>query len=98
MPIDLTTHIPAFKAWLKTGTGESSAWKKEREERLAWYRKHLSKARITHLTRDNFAALVKSLWAVNIWQNKDYKVNQLIADNGLETLRVSLGKLLHGSA
>ncbi len=98
MPTNLRIHIPAFKDWLKTSTGKGPAWEKEREKRRAWYQKHLSKARITHLTRDDFATLVKSLWAVNIWQNKDYKVNQLIKDNGLETLRVSLGKLLHGSA
>ena len=97
MPTNLRIHIPAFKDWLKTSTGKAPAWRKEREKRLAWYQKHLSEAEIT-LTRDDFATLVKSLWAVNIWQNKDYKVNQLIKDNGLETLRVSLGKLLHGSA
>ena len=97
MPTNLGIHIPAFKDWLKTSTGKAPAWRKEREKRLAWYQKHLSEAEIT-LTRDDFATLVKSLWAVNIWQNKDYKVNQLIEDNGLETLRVSLGKLLHGSA
>jgi hypothetical protein len=33
---------------------------------------------------DDFASLIKNLWAVNMRQKKDYKVDQLIKDNSLE--------------
>jgi hypothetical protein len=94
---DLKAHIANFKDWLKAGSGNAAGWQKEREERLAWYRKYLTQERLADLSRDDFATLIKSLWAVNIWHNKDYKVEQLIKDNGLDGLKASLGKLLHGS-
>jgi len=97
MPADLKTHIANFKNWLKAGAGDDPAWQKEREERLAWYRKHLSEEKLAKLSREDFATFIKSLWAMNIWHNKDYKVEQLIKDNSLEKLKDSLGKLLHGS-
>src|SRR5258708_12375314 len=98
MPIDLKTHIANFQNWLQTDQDDAATWQKEREERLAWYRSHLTQAAIAKLTREDFAVLVKSLWAVNIWHNKDYKVGKLIEDNGLEKLRVSLGELFYGAA
>jgi len=46
------------------------------------------------LSSEEFATFIKDLWATNIWKNKDYKVEQLIKDNGLEKLRLSLDVLL----
>lgn len=97
MPTDLKTHISNFQKWLKTDQGDAATWLREREERLAWYRSHLTRAGIAKLTHEDFATLVKSLWAVNIWHNKDYKVGKLIEDNGLEKLRASLGELFNGT-
>jgi hypothetical protein len=97
MPTDLKTHIANFKKWLVTDTARSPGWQEGRKERLAWYRAHLAKDKIAKLSAEEFATLVKNLWAVNIWSNKDYKVAQLIEDNGLDKLRSSLADLLHGS-
>jgi hypothetical protein len=97
MPTDLKTHIANFQQWLKADKGDAATWQKERTERLAWFRSHLTQAGIAKLTGEDFATLVKSLWAVNIWHNKDYKVGKLVEDNGLEKLRVSLGELFHGT-
>jgi hypothetical protein len=97
MPTDLNTHVANFQSWLKTDQGDAATWQKERDERLAWYRSRLTKNGIEKLSREDFSTLVKSLWAVNIWHNKDYKVSRLIHDNGLEKLRVSLSELFHGS-
>jgi hypothetical protein len=98
MPTDLKAHIVNFQHWLKTDTGDAATWQMEREERLAWYRSRLTKDGIERLNREDFATLVKSLWAVNIWHNKDYKVGKLIEDNGLEKLRASLGELFYGDS
>jgi hypothetical protein len=97
MPTDLKTHITNFQKWLKTDQGDAARWQKEREQRLAWYQSYLTQAGIAKLTREDFATLVKSLWAVNIWHKKDYKVGKLIEDNGLEKLRASLGELFYGT-
>jgi len=96
MPTDLKNHIANFKNWLETNTGDAATWQKERKERLDWYREHLSEGKLAKLSRDDFATLIKALWATNIWKNKDYKVDQLLKDNGLEKIRASLSTLLHG--
>jgi len=97
MPTDLKAHIADFQKWSATNTGEAPIWQKEREERLSWYRTHLGQDTIGKLSLEEFATLIKNLWATNIWKNKDYKVAQLIKDNSLEKLRLKLNVLLHGS-
>jgi hypothetical protein len=96
MPTDLKTHVANFKHWLKAGAGDAVRWQKEREERLAWYRSHIAEDKLATLSPDDFATLIKDLWAVNIWKNKDYKVERLIRDNGLDKLRNALAELLRG--
>jgi hypothetical protein len=93
---DLKGHIANFKKWLETGADDSAEWKQNREERLSWYREHLTEARIATLSQAEFATLIKNLWAVNIWHNKDYKVQKLISDNGLDKIRMALKELLFG--
>jgi hypothetical protein len=97
MPTDLTTHIANFKKWLANDTETAPGWQKGLAERLAWYGMHLSKEAIGKLSPVEFATLIKDLWATNIWKNKDYKVEQLIKDNGLEKLRLNLDVLLYGN-
>ena len=98
MATDIKTHIANFKKWLGTDQEDAATWQNERKVRLAWYRSHLTQGSIAKLTREDFATLVKSLWAVNIWHNKDYKVGKLIEDNSLEKLRDSLGEVFYGTA
>lgn len=97
MSTDLQTHIVNFEKWLATDTADAAKWKKERTERLEWYRVRLSKDAIGKLSSEDFATFIKDLWATNIWKNKDYKVEQLIKDNGLEKLRLNLDVLMHGN-
>ncbi len=96
--VDLKDHIANFKKWLATDTERAAAWQKEREERLAWYQQYLARNKVATLSLDDFSTLVKELWAVNIWHDKDYKVNKVIEDNGLDKLRAALDNLLYGGA
>lgn len=95
---DLKAHVADFQHWLKTDPGDAATWQREREERLMWYRTHLTRAGVAKLSPEDFATMVKSLWAVNIWHNKEYKVGKLIEDNGLEKIRTSLTDLLYGDS
>jgi hypothetical protein len=94
---DLTTHIANFKKWLEAGSGDSAKWEDNRKARLAWYREHLTKDRLTNLSREDLATLVKQLWAVNIWHNKDHKVGKVVDDNGIDKIRVALNDLFYGT-
>lgn len=98
MPADLKSQIGSFRKWLDTNTGDAANWQKERTERLAWYRQNLALDKLAKISRDDFSTLIKKLWAVNIWHNKDYKVEKLIEDNGLDKIRAALQDLLYGKA
>lgn len=98
MPDDLKSQIGNFKKWLETNTGDAANWQKERTERLAWYSQNLAPEKLARISRNDFSTLIKKLWAVNIWHNKDYKVEKLIEDNGLDKIRVALHDLLYGTA
>jgi hypothetical protein len=97
MPPNLKTHIENFRHWLKTDPGDAATWQKERRARLAWYHKSLARDKVKKLSRDDFATLIKSLWATNIWKNKDYKAGRVIDDTGLDKLGISLEALLYGA-
>lgn len=71
-------------------------WNHERRERSDLYRRHLGEESISLLSEDAFREVVKSLWAVHIWTNKDWKVDDVIARSGLANIREALGLLLYG--
>lgn len=71
-------------------------WDKERKKRINYYQKILSKQNIDNLSEKDFGEAVKQLWASLIWGNKDYLVNKIVGDNGIQKIRKSMKVLLYG--
>lgn len=69
---------------------------KDRIEREQFFQKELPK-RIDHLTEAELDDLIVKLWASRMWGNKQYHVQKVLADNGLEKLRIELKLLLDTS-
>ncbi|MFC1663891.1 hypothetical protein ACFL0A_02095 [Patescibacteria group bacterium] len=63
---------------------------KEREERKVLFQK-ISSGEINELS---FTELIKELWAARIWSNKDYLINKIIKDNGIQKLSNELSSLI----
>lgn len=93
----LLKHIKAYKA---DCAGDSALVRKEIKERAEMVATHslYSRDRILEMTIDDFYEYLSPLWAMQIWGNKHYVVNKIIADNGLEHLRQQLADLLWGNA
>jgi hypothetical protein len=87
-------YISGFKRFLVTDSG--AKWQQEREERQRLFSRLLDRSTIDDLSSDNFAIIVKSLWATRTWTNKDYKANQVVTENGIERIRVELKSLIYG--
>lgn len=68
---------------------------KERIERETYYQS-FNKEKIKNMTQEEFYEYISKLWAMVIWGNKKYKIEQLIEDNGFETLKTKLSDLLYG--
>lgn len=69
---------------------------KEREDRKAYYQS-FDKDKIINMSREDFYEYIGKLWAMLIWGKKEYKVDQLIEDNGFEKIKKQLAELLYGS-
>ena len=88
--------IEEFKKFMETGEGKR--WKDERIEREELYQKLLSPSHIDELTKEEFSLIIKSLWASNLWSNKDWLVQKILEENGgIENIRNALKELLYGS-
>lgn len=98
--INASQYVDKFLKWLKSDKkGEPEwmmDWEEERKKRRAWYSKKLSKKGINSLTEEDFAKLIKELWATLIWSNKDYKVKKLLEDNSFPKIKEELKDLLYG--
>ena len=72
--------------------------KRDIEDRIEFCEKMQSytKEKLNTLTEDGLYELIASLWAMNIWGNKRYYVDTLIANNGIEKIRKELANLLYG--
>lgn len=86
-----------FVAWLKTEDGQENVGEHREHER--YFKDKLSEENIGRLTEEEFGQLYKTLWASEMWSNKDWYVShKLIAPNGLAKIKTELSKLLYGDS
>jgi hypothetical protein len=91
----LRHYVGEFKEWLKTPEGQASV--KEHRDHEKYFKEKLSPQNLEKMTSDEFREVYKTLWASNIWGNKDWYVDsKLLEPNGLETIKRELKKLLYG--
>ena len=89
------SYIGSFREKLESELS-SGEWKKERTERIALFQELLSRKNIRRMTEKEFAKIISSLWASQIWGNKNYLVNKLLKDNGLDSIKREFEELLYG--
>jgi len=93
MNAKLGSLISEFQKFLKTDEGEK--WKREIIDRKKLYQKILNITHIDNLTTEEFSQIIKSLWASNIWTNKDWLVQKILEENGgLINIRNALREFL----
>ncbi len=90
----LTRYFSQFEGKLKKEL--AAEWRKERTEREKWFKKAFSKPRLKQLTKEEFSKIITSLWASNIWGNKEYHAQDIIKKNSLAKIIESFEKLLYG--
>ena len=67
----------------------------ERKERKEYYQS-FNKEKVLSMSESDFYEYISKLWAMLIWGNKKYKIDQLIEDNGFEKLKREISELLFG--
>ena len=91
----LKKFIIEYLESIKNRTEEEKEDLKERQEREIYYQS-FNKEKIKNMTHEEFYEYISKLWAMLMWGNKKYKIEQLIEDNGFETVKIKLSDLLYG--
>ena len=76
----LDKALSMFRAYSKGSKFEEDT--RERIERKEFFQR-LAKEKFNELT---LAEMIKKLWAAQIWGNKEYLINKIIRDNGMDNL------------
>ena len=56
----------------------------------------LAKNNLKNMTEIEFGELISNLWASAIWGRKDYLIQKIVDDNGIDTIRIQFHDLLYG--
>ena len=89
------SYVSQFEEFQETERGKE--WQKERSERLQLYGDKLRKEQLGAMTELDFGEIIKPLWALGVWTNKDYVINKIITDNGgIEKIYSELIEILYG--
>lgn len=70
---------------------------RERSERKEYYRS-FDKKKLAQISEEEFAEFYGKLWAMRMWGNKQYRIDEIIRKNGFEKITSSLAELLYGPA
>jgi hypothetical protein len=90
----LTPHIQRFQSYVR-----SEQFREDQAQRLShvkFFQEELPE-RLPQFSEADLGEIVNKLWASRIWGNKQYHVQTIIADNGLDKLRTELTHLLDRS-
>jgi hypothetical protein len=87
----LAPHLKKFQDYVKTQ--EFQRDQAHRLEHIHFFQEELPK-RLSQLSEADLSELVTRLWASRIWGNKQYHIQRIVEDNGLDKLRVELTRLL----
>ena len=90
----LTKALTDFDHWMSTHP-QAVVEQKDRETAAALTRSY-TKERLLALTEEELYDYLAPLWAMLMWGNKHYQIDNIIESNGMLLLRKQLANLIHG--
>lgn len=92
----LIKHLTAFKKWFKANKIQAVVEQQEREQ-LSVNIQQYTKERLQNMSEDDLFDYIAPLWAMAMWGNKHYQVDNIIEANGMPLLREQFANLIYGS-
>ncbi|WP_295913997.1 hypothetical protein [uncultured Alistipes sp.] len=93
----LIKALTVFRTWFKANKAQATAEQKEREH-LAECTQSFTKERLLNMSETDFFEYIAPLWAMAMWGNKHYQVDNVIEANGMPLLREQFSNLLYGQS
>lgn len=92
----LTLYLAAFIKWFKAN--KLQAIKEQRERKLlASHVQSYTKEKLLYMSEEELFDFIAPLWAMAMWGNKHYQVDNIIEANGMPLLREQLSNLIYGT-
>lgn len=91
----LRRHIDAYLARIRREAESHAQTAHNRRERVVYYQSWTAD-RLRTMTAEDLLDYLSKLWAMLIWGNKQYVIDKLIAEHGLDTVRDEIARLLWG--
>lgn len=92
----LKTHTVSYKKWVQSSKEQAQQEQAERAKLSLEYQTY-TKEKMLAMTEEDIYEYIAPLWAMLIWGNKQYVINKLIANNGIEPLKKQLINLIWGT-
>ena len=91
-------YSSALSNYKKWADNNKAAAKSEYYERhtLCDEMQSYTKERLQNLAEDEFFNLIAPLWAMRMWGNKKYQLDNIVESNGMDLLREQLANLFYG--
>lgn len=89
----LEKHIKTYTQWYNKNKEQASQEQDERIKQSQFYRTY-TKERILSMSEDDLYEYIAPLWAMVMWGNKRYQINNIIEANGMPLLQKQLANLI----
>lgn len=93
----LTQYLTSFQKWFKANKAQAVKEQTERK-RLAEKVRAYTKEQLKNMSEEELFDYIAPLWAMAMWGNKHYQVDNIIEANGLPLLREQFANLIYGTA
>lgn len=92
-----STALSNYKKWAESNKAEVESDFNERHA-MCMEMQSYTKERLLSLTEEEFFNLIAPLWAMRMWGNKKYYLDNVIESNGIDLIREQLVNLFYGKA
>lgn len=89
--------LVSYQKWCKENAKQAEADRQERRQFCVEMQAFTEDA-LASLGEEAFYSMMAPLWAMGMWGNKHYKIDQIVENNGMPLLRKELKNLLYGEA
>lgn len=93
----LTQYLTTFKKWFKANKVQAAAAQKEREN-IAAHIQSFTKEKLLNMSEEELFNYIAPLWAMAMWGNKHYQVDNIIEANGMKLLQEQFANLIYGNS
>lgn len=98
MNLQILTHaLTKYRKWFNNNQKKAQQEQQEHEA-LAVQTRLFSKEKLLSMSEDELFDYISPLWAMVMWGNKHYQIDNIIEANGMELLREQFANLIYGSS